>query len=433
MSLGLRQFSEGGALLLDRRPRRPQSRASSRRRISLLLAFVLTPLGLTAIIGMVATWPGAPQSTVGTLVDVAVEYPTARVFDSSVERCEGTIENRQPDGRVPDFVECLKIFADVTSGSQEGRRIELWAMATTLPEDVPAGTELVVERYPATATDPEFWAWHDFERTVPLATFALAFAILTVVVAGMRGLRSLVGLALAFAVIGAYILPGLVAGENALLIGLFGSTLIMIVVLYLAHGLSQRTSTALLGTLAGLALTAALGVLGARVAHLSGVTSEDTYRLAGLLGEQGAAALRGLFLCGVVLAGLGVLNDVTITQASAVWELRESSPSASRRQLFARAMRIGRDHIASTVYTIAFAYTGAALPVLLLVQIYRLPLSQTLTSGQFAEEIVRTLVGSIGLVLAIPLTTIIAVLVVTASAAPSTRHRVNNRGHGHVH
>jgi uncharacterized membrane protein len=135
-----------------------------------------------------------------------------------------------------------------------------------------------------------------------------------------------------------------------------------------------------------------------------------------------------------------VLNDVTITQASAVWELRAVSPGASRRELFAGGMRIGRDHIASTVYTIAFAYTGAALPVLLLLEIYQLPLGPTLTSGEFAEELVRTMVGSIGLVLAIPLTTAIAALVVTrAGAGASARHRdpsadghAVHGGHGHA-
>ena len=158
---------------------------------------------------------------------------------------------------------------------------------------------------------------------------------------------------------------------------------------------------------------------------MTGISSEDTYRLATMIGADGADQLRGLFLCGVVLAGLGVLNDVTITQASAVWELRSSAPEASRRVLFSRAMRTGRDHIASTVYTIAFAYAGAALPVLLLVQVYRLSLVQTLTSGQFAEEIVRTLVGSIGLVLAIPLTTAIATLVATSEPVDGRRrHRV---------
>ncbi|VTR77184.1 MULTISPECIES: YibE/F family protein [Cellulomonas] len=116
-----------------------------------------------------------------------------------------------------------------------------------------------------------------------------------------------------------------------------------------------------------------------------------------------------------------------------MWELRAASPAATRTELFRGGMRIGRDHIASTVYTIAFAYTGASLPVLLLLLIYQLPLASTLTSGQFAAEIVRTAVSSIGLVLAIPLTTAIAVVMVTATGdgVPRPRHRYG--GHGHHH
>src|SRR5690606_10327178 len=120
----------------------------------------------------------------------------------------------------------------------------------------------------------------------------------------------------------------------------------------------------------------------------------------------------GLVLCGVILAGLGVLNDVTVAQASAVWELRAARPDMSRIELFARGMRIGRDHIASTVYTIAFAYVGAALPTIMLVSLYDTSAAATLTSADIAEEVVRTLVGSIGLVLAVPLTTAIGAIVV---------------------
>ena len=132
----------------------------------------------------------------------------------------------------------------------------------------------------------------------------------------------------------------------------------------------------------------------------------------------------------MVLAGLGVLNDVTITQASAVWELRAADAGASWRGLFTGGMRIGRDHIASTIYTIAFAYAGASLPVLLLLQIYDLPLGQTLTSGQFAQEIVRTLAGAIGLILAIPFTTAIAATV-AASQPVGALGRAS--AHSHVH
>ena len=149
-----------------------------------------------------------------------------------------------------------------------------------------------------------------------------------------------------------------------------------------------------------------------------------------LTGSLDADGLRGIFIAGVILAGLGVLNDVTITQASAVWELRASDPDAPWRTLFGRGMRIGRDHIASTVYTIAFAYAGAALPILMLLEVYRLPLLQTISTGEFAEEIARTLVGSIGLVLAIPLTTVIAAVVVTAAPhRPTAEHARPNGGH----
>ncbi|NKX51006.1 YibE/F family protein, partial [Arthrobacter deserti] len=140
-------------------------------------------------------------------------------------------------------------------------------------------------------------------------------------------------------------------------------------------------------------------------AYLTGVGDEDTYQLINMSDQ---ISLSGVIMCGLIISGLGVLNDVTITQSSAVWEMYELAPGASVRRLFAGAMRVGRDHIASTVYTIAFAYAGAALPVLILVSLYERPLFETLTSGELAEEVVRTLVGSVGLVLAIPVTTLVA-------------------------
>jgi uncharacterized membrane protein len=192
-----------------------------------------------------------------------------------------------------------------------------------------------------------------------------------------------------------------------LLIGVVGGAAIMFVVLYAAHGVSVRTTTALIGTLLGLAATAALGSWAVAGFHLTGVGSEDDQYLSAFAGQ---IQLSGLLLCGIVIASLGVLNDVTVTQASAVWELHAIDPGQSPARLFAAAMRIGRDHIASTVYTLVFAYAGAALPILLLIDIAHAPLSGVITSEPLAEEIARTLVGAIGLVLAVPITTAIAVL-----------------------
>ena len=167
-------------------------------------------------------------------------------------------------------------------------------------------------------------------------------------------------------------------------------------------------------------ITALLAAWATDAANLAGVGSHDSATLANISDN---ISISGIILCGLIISGLGVLNDVTITQSSAVWELWELAPETSARQLFTSAMRIGRDHIASTVYTIAFAYAGAALPVLILVMLYERPLGDALTSAELSEEVIRTLVGSVGLVLAIPVTTLIAVLVVKATGIKAAAAR----------
>ncbi|MBC7289888.1 MAG: YibE/F family protein [Actinotalea sp.] len=402
---------------------------STRRRTAVVLTALLVPAALATIAGLVALWPSGDRPTTG-IVALDAEYPRAQVVSVQEEVCRGTSEDRLPDGTVPESVRCLSVVATVLDGEAAGTEVDVWALPTLTTADLPPGTRIVLERYLATDTEPEVWVFHDVARTAPLGVLAAAFAVVVTAVAGLRGLRAIAGLAIAFGVVAVFMLPALLEGRDPLAVGLAGSAAIMFVVLYLAHGFSLRTTTALLGTFAGLGVTAVLGVLAANAARLNGVTSEDEYRLAQLTGQLDGTQLRGLFLCGVVLAGLGVLNDVTITQASAVWELRAADPSAQPRTLFRGGMRIGRDHIASTVYTITFAYAGAALPVLLLLEVYQLPWALTIGGGEFAQEIARTLVGSIGLVLAIPLTTAIAAAVVTR--LPVRQVRREGAGHAHV-
>ena len=377
---------------------------------------------LAALVGIVLTWPGGERPETG-LVDPGVEYVSGTVVDSRTTRCDGSIEDVLPDGTVPGTVDCL----EVTVRTPDGQAVDVFATSGITSSDASPGTRVMLEHYPAQDGEPELWAWHDIDRTLPLGTFALAFAIVTTLVAGLRGLRALVGLAVAFAVIGGYVLPALVMGHDGLTVALAGSTAIVVAVLYLAHGISLRTTTALVGTLLGLAMVTGLGALGAWAARLQPVSSEETFQLVRVLGGDGVDVLRGVFLCGVVLAGIGVLNDVTITQSSAVWELRAADPSASWRTLVARGMRIGRDHIASTVYTLAFAYAGASLPLLLLLELYDQPLLLTISSGAFSEEIVRTLAGATGLVLAIPLTTLVAA--VAAVGVPPEQQGTHRHAH----
>jgi uncharacterized membrane protein len=240
-----------------------------------------------------------------------------------------------------------------------------------------------------------------------LVLLTLVFAGVVIAVGRWRGLLALVALGVAAGVLLAFVLPALVAGGPGLLIGVVGSSAIMFATLYFVHGPNMRTTAALIGTLCGILIMAGISFVAVQMTRLSGIGDEASGRLAGLAAE---IDFRGLLSCAIIIAGLGVLNDVTITQASAVWELRAAAPGMPRREVYARAMRIGRDHIASTVYTVFFAYVGAAMSVLILLLLYNRPMLSLLTHEDIVTEIVRTLCGSVGLVLAVPLTTWVAAL-----------------------
>lgn len=299
-----------------------------------------------------------------------------------------------------------------------GREVTVDVPPDALARGLPVGSGLRLIRVPATAQTPEVWQYYDLDRRAPLFALALGFALVTVLVARLRGLAALVGLAGAFAALFGFVLPALLLGTDPLAVGLVGCGVILFVIVYLAHGVSVRTTCALLGTLAGLLAAAGLGSLMLWLSRLTGAGSDDDLLLRSL---DPAISLPGVLLCGLILASLGALNDVTVTQSSAVWELHALQPSLARGALFGSAMRIGRDHIASTVYTLTFAYAGAALPVLLLVELQQAPLGQVAASEQVGAEVVRSLVGAVGVVLAVPLTTAISVLVRTSAAAPLVR------------
>ena len=242
----------------------------------------------------------------------------------------------------------------------------------------------------------------DYERGWPLLALAVVFAGIVLAVARWKGLAALIGLVVAVALVWIFTLPALAAGSDALLVALVTAAMIMFVVVYLAHGITVKTTTALLGTFAGIAAVTALAAWAIPATSLIPMQDEA---MAQLTFQHPGVDIRGVLLCGMVLAGVGVLNDVTITQASSVWELRAAAPDATRRTIFTHAMRIGRDHIASTVYTIAFAYVGTAVALLLLASRLDFSILDLLTLNTIASELVATLVVSISLVATIPVTT----------------------------
>ncbi len=316
---------------------------------------------------------------------------------------------------------CAHVHVHLETGPDKGTGATLDVDPTVVRSGIETGDSLRLARFSSTARQPASYAFTDFTRSTPLIALAIVFAVLVIAVARLRGLAALAGLALSFFVLLRFMIPALLAGENPLAVGLVSCTAIMFVLLYLAHGVSIRTTTALLGTLFGLGASTLIGAWAVGAAHLTGVASEDDITVSAVAGQ---VRLSGLLLCGVIVASLGILNDVTVTQASAVWELHDMRPETSPARLFDGAMRIGRDHIASTVYTIVFvfAYAGAALPILLLINLSGLPIGTLLTNEALAEEVVRTFVGSIGLVLSVPLTTAVGVVLVHHVSGSRPRH-----------
>ena len=255
---------------------------------------------------------------------------------------------------------------------------------------------------------------------------AVAFAVLVVVFGRLRGALSLVGLAASLVVVLAFVLPGILSGEPPLAVATVGALAIMLVTILLTHGAGPKAVAATLGTAASLLLTVALAVVFTGLTNLTGLASEEATILAV---NTSGVSLQGLLLAGMVIAALGVLDDVTVSQASTVLALRAADPAQGFRTLFRRALEVGRDHVSATVNTLVLAYVGASLPALLILSSTRLGFGETLNSEVVAKEVVATLVGSIGLIAAVPITTALAA-VLAARLGPEA---LADLDHGHAH
>jgi uncharacterized membrane protein len=377
----------------------PGPPASSRVRT--IIAVLLIPFALAAVVGAVLLYPfgGHPaiKSGAGTPVNGVV---TAAESGS----CTGDVQVGDGGGGGT----CLVVRVRMTDGAAPDQEIRTVVPLEPATPRFAVDDKVVLAYAGGNPADGASYQLVDFQRDIPLVLLAALFAIAVLVLGRWQGLKALGALVISFVILVFFVLPAILAGENPLLVAVVGAGLIMFVVLYLTHGLTARTSTAVLGTMVSLTLIGVLGVAWAAFANLTGI-DEDTSTLVGLLNKP--IDTRGLLLAGVVIGALGVLDDVTVTQTSAVWELRAANPSLTRRQLYAAALRIGRDHVASAVNTLVMAYAGAALPLLLYSSISGVGIGNILTSQSVAQEIVRTLVGSIGIVAAVPVTTALATAV----------------------
>ncbi|MFE4371138.1 YibE/F family protein [Streptomyces sp. NPDC056835] len=385
-----------------------------------VIAAVLIPFAAAVAVGLAVLWPGSAPAHERTGVGFDRQTEQGQVVriervdckDVNASQLPSTGDITKPQGREAQQAEtgeCKKATVEVTTGKEKGRTF-VEVVQPDAPRQFHVKQGVVVAYAPDAPRDLQY-SVTDVDRKLPLTLLAGIFALVVVVVGRMRGIMALVALIASFAILTLFILPAILQGSNPLIVAVVGASAIMLIALYLCHGLTARTSVAVLGTLISLLLIGLLGSVFIGWASLTGNTDDNTGLIHGLYPE---IDMSGLLLAGVIIGSLGVLDDVTVTQTSAVWELRQADPSMGPRALYRAAIRIGRDHIASVVNTLVLAYAGAALPLLLLFSIAQSSMGTVANSELVAEEIVRTLVGSIGLVASVPVTTALAALVVSA-------------------
>jgi uncharacterized membrane protein len=378
-------------------------------------------LAAATIIGLVTLWPRGPS----------VERPGSLVRPKTVKAEVEAI--RAQRCTIPGQRECRRVTARVTEGDSEGTIAAFTVLEPTDRLKISVGdtVRLSENQLPPEAqlggVKVDRWALADFERRTPLLLLGLAFALLVMVTGRWKGLRALIGLAISLAVVVKFIVPALLAGESPAGTALVGSLAIMLATLLITHGGGVKMLAASLGTGAALLIALGLGSFFIDAAHITGLASEEAVYLRATVGE---ISVSGLLLAGLVIAALGVLDDLTVSQASTVLALRRANPALGFSGLFREAIAVGHDHVAATVNTLVLAYAGASLPVLLIFSLGDTTFSDALNSESVAVEIIATLVGSVGLIAAVPLTTALAAVL----ASQMTPEQLPpEHAHAHAH
>jgi uncharacterized membrane protein len=369
-------------------------------------------VGVLAVIGMVVLWPRGDAPDLGIR---PTTYVDATVRSIDVRDCD-SIE-------VPGALSrCRVLDVELTSGDRSGNTTTVTVLDTQLEVPELHDGDRIVLLDTGSTDDATRYTFVDFQRGTPLIALTVLFVVVVIAFGRLRGLRALVGLLASAAVLVLFIVPALLRDSPALPVALVGTVVIAFLALYLAHGLNVPTTVALAGTLVSLLVIALLSLLVSATTHLTGLGDDAAQTLRITAADLD---LRGLLIAGMIVGALGVLDDVTVTQVSAVQALLRARPDLPRRALYSEAIHIGRDHIASTVNTLILAYAGAALPLLLFFAEGVAPTSRIITGELVAVEIVRMMVGSIGLVLSVPITTALAAVIVTPA------HAMAGHSHGH--
>jgi uncharacterized membrane protein len=357
-----------------------------------------------AVAGLVLLWPSAAKSPIPPQVWVQGTVTSSTLVQAGPNGGGSTTQTGNTTSPAGTDTTNDKLTIQITSGPTKGSTATVTVGVDPTTPKYSVGDGLVLTYDKSQPADGQYDI-KDFQRGPPLMSLAIAFALFVLVVGRWRGAGAIAALAVSFAVLVKFTLPAIVGGENSIEVAAVTAGVILFAALYATHGMSVRTSVAVLGTALSLGLIGVLGEAGTKLAHLTGLGDDNAATVAGYFHK---VDVQGLLLAGIIIGALGVLNDVTATQVSSVWELKAADPTMSAAELFRVGMRIGRDHIGSTVNTLVLAYAGGSLPLFVLMTTSSQGWSGAAGAEVVAEEIVRTLVGSIGLAAAVPITTALA-------------------------
>lgn len=367
---------------------------------------------IAAVIGLVLLWPTGEGTTTAIEAAAEIGLATERVTANVVSS-----ENADCSYSTQEFPQtCRLLVLDITEGPDAGSVLALPEINLDIERGIPEfepGDGVILALAPATNT----YFYEDQIRTIPILALTILFAIIVVVFGRLRGVFALLAMAITVVVLVGFVAPSVLDGNDPILVALVAATLIAFFSLFLTHGFSPTTAVALAGTLSALLLTFVLSFVFFGLSRFTGFESSEALVLPALNQDL---RLSSLLLGGAIIGALGALDDVTVTQVSLVAELRRQSPSLPSSQLISSSLSVGRDHIAATVNTLLLAYAGASLPLLLLFAASDQSLASVASSEVIAVEIVRTLCGSIGLIGAVPLTTLLAVSILPATNAVAT-------------
>jgi uncharacterized membrane protein len=373
--------------------------ADRRRRANRLTLAVLVPAALLTAIAMIWLWP--PKVSVpdepGGAQNVAGQVTAVHTMPCP------PVDPGTPDALKPTA--CGTVSLKLLDGPDTGKNIDTDMPSGPGAPTVAVGDTLTLMYLPDLAAGQQPYQIADHQRSTQLWLIGAAFVLAVVAFGRLRGISALVGLAITFAVLLMFIVPAILAGSSPMLVAIVGSAAIMLAVLYLTHGLTVSTSVAVVGTLISLTLTGVLSGIAVAITHLTGVSDEQTTSMTFYYGNIN---MQGLLLAGILIGSLGVLDDVTVTQAATVAELARANPQLGVFALYKGATRVGRAHIAAVVNTLILAYAGSSMPLLISFAASNMKIGTIFTEQLMAQELVRGAVGTIGLIAAVPITTALA-------------------------